>query len=657
MRILKYIFLVNILFSCCYSPLLAQTVQDSLPWYQLQVKEDLPLEEAARNEEALFYSANRQLDSLKIVASQVNILTNVEMKNAGVSNVPEALQLLPEFVVKSKSNGIYHVEYRGTSAVSNYPGTTEHLLLLIDAQPFNDALTGEIWWESLPVTIEDLEHVELIRMPQGTWFGYGGALAIINLVTKQPSQIKDTELTANLKTGFANSHHYHVGLGMRVNDKLSGRIGAYFQRRDRFQNDYYVRSQRNYIVADSVLFYHPEAFRTNPAINLSHQNRGFSVSSSYRWNENVDLSFNAASQNSKAQAPFTLNEELRSITRSSQTQNINARFRSPSLEAQAFYFGGNQDLAKGYAGMQYRLARTGLRANYRKKIGRYSLMAGTEWLSNQYKNSVPVTPLLALSDSLETITSLKENYISIYFQQRAGFLDNRLLLESGQRIYQTYQQRDFPLGYHVSLRWFLTPDISLQASTAQVIQASNRLFGNNRSPFQVRSHNLGFSKQINRKQGNIRLSLFNQEGIPVTQIQNVDLPDYDIPTWGTTVEANYNFGRLSLNANSSWFHNKNDQLQLHPSLNGSLRANYASYFNKLNLYLGVFYNSQHQNIIDGQLYTIPEQLLVNSKLSFQFWKDNQLFINVRNILNSQQYYVPQADADFRLLLMGLNISL
>ncbi len=656
MRILRYILLVAIQLNLGCAPLLAQTGQDSLSWYQLQIREDLPLEEAALNEEPLFYSANRQLDSLEAIASQVNILTIAEMRHAGVTNIPEALQLLPEFVVKAKSNGIYHVEYRGTSVLSNHPGTaTESLLLMVNAQPFNDVLTGEIWWEALPFMIDDLERIELIRLPQGTWFGYGGALAVINLVTRRPSQITDTEFTTNLQAGTANMQQYHFGLGMQVNEKLSGRISAYFQRRNRFQDDYYIRSRRTYVVSDSVLFYQPEALRTNPTPNLAQQSRGFNLSSSYRWNEHVFLRLDAASQNSKAQAPFSLNEELKSNTRTAQTQTLNVRFRSPSLEAQAFYYGGNQDLASGYAGMQYQLTRTGLRAHYRKEIGRYSLTAGTEWLNHRYENTVLAIPVLALSNSLETIPSLQEHLLSLYLQQKAGFLKNRLLLESGQRIYRFYQGQDYPLGYHFSLRWLMTTNISLQAGTAQVLQASNRLFGRSHPPLQLRSHSLGISRQINRKQGNVRLSLFSQQGIPTTQQPAADLPEYPIPSWGSTLEANYTFGRMSLKANGSWFHSKNEH-QFHPLLNISLQANYATYFDKLNLHLGFFYNGQHQSIVDGRLYEIPEQLLLNSKISFQVWKDHQLFINARNLLNSQHYYVPQADADFRLLLLGLNIA-
>lgn len=658
MRILKYIYLLFVQLSLGYGSLLAQTELDSLAWYQLQIDKDLPLEEAALNPEELFYIANRHLDSLKTLAMQVNVLTEAEIRNAGVTNIPEALQLLPEFTVKAKSNGIYQVEYRGTSAISSEQGSSENLLLLINAQPFNDALSGEIWWEALPFTVDDLKRIELIRSPQGTWFGYGGALAVINMVTHDPSQIKGTQFNATLQAGNAGTHHYHVGLGMQVNEKLSGRIGAYFHRRNRFQTDYYVRSRRRYVPYDSVLFYQPEALLTNPIMRQAQQSRGFSLSSAYQWSERVYLRLDAASQNSRAQAPFLLNEELKANTRTAQTQTVNIRFRSPSLEAQAFYFGGNQDLASGYAGMQYLSSRTGLRAAYRKKVGRYSLTAGTEWLSQNYQQMITAVSGLVLSDSLQTLSAWEENLISVYLQQKAGFLDDRLLIESGQRIYQFYQGLDFPLGYHVALRWFLNEKVSVQAGAARTIQASNQVFGSNHLPLQLRSYNLGVSRQINRKQGSVRFSLFSQQGASVSQLSAIDTTDYAMPLWGSTLEANYSFGRLSLSANGSWFESSRKRdTQLHPSLVASLQANYATYFDKLNLHLGFFYNSMHQNIVDGIRYEIPEQWLLNSRISYRVWKNHQLFINARNLLNNKQYYVPHADPDYRLLMFGVNIAL
>lgn len=638
--------------------LLAQTDQDSIAWYQLQIGEDLPLKEAARNSEDPFYLANRQLDSLKAVAMQVNILSSHEMRSAGVTNIPEALQLLPEFVVRPKSNGLYRVEYRGSNAPSSQPGSAESLLLLINGQPYNDALTNEIWWEALPFTVDDLARIELIRSPHGTWFGYGGALAVVNLVTQSPTEIKGTMLNARLQAGTGGSHLYHVGLGMQVNEKLSGRVGAYFHNRNRLSDDYYFRSQDRYIPGDSILFYQPEALNTNPSLNRATQNRGFNLSSSYRINDSTHFRLDAASQNSTAQAPFVLSEEVSANTRTYQSRSVNLRFNAPMAEVQAFYNGGTQDLASGYAGMQYQNSQIGLRATYRRQLGRFTLLGGTEWLSHRFENTMLSVSGLPITGGMEPVNSWSKNLIAAYLQQKAHFFNNRLLIESGQRIYYTYQGQDFPLGYHVSLKWYAGKNISLQASTAQVLQASSQLFIHNRAPLRLRSYNFGIARNINRNQGLVRLSFFSQESTPLAQTPVTELQQYEIPLWGSTLEMNYAIQRLSLKLNTSWFDSKGDyETSLHPSVLASLQATYTTFFNKLNVHLGFFYHNQHENLVDNNRYEIPEQWLLNGKISYRAWKNFELFSQARNILNTRQVYVPLADPDFRLIMIGVNVSL
>lgn len=643
-----------------YPFLYAQTAQDSVQWYQLEIEKDLPLEESLKDGKTHFYAANRRLDSLKSVAMQVNILTADEMTNAGATNIPEALQLLPEFIVKSKSNGLYNVEYRGASTVLN-PRGTEQLLLLIDAIPYNDALSGQVWWEALPIAIENLERIEVIRTPQGTWFGYGGALAVINLVSKSSTKIKGTSLSANLQAGTANTHQYQAAVGMRVNETLSGSISGFYQRRNRFEDNYYLKSLSRYVPGDSILFYQPEALQTNPKGSLALQSSGFNLHSTYRWNDSVFVSVNLANQNSEAQSIFSLYEEVSLTTRTSRTNNANLSFSAPHIEAQAFRHTGERNFATGYAGMEYSLGRTGARVGFRETIGNYYFTAGTEWLHIHYTRSSQSIVEFPLSDGLVSTPAQKESLVSIYLQQKASFFSKRLQLESGQRVYHTYQNLKYPIGYHFATRWFISNSLSAHAGAARVLQYSNQLLesSNPISPQFVQSYNLGLSKRINKKAGEVRLSAFRQQSSSTeTEPNFTQDPMYTLPLWGSTLELNYKIGQISFIGNGSWFNSDNTEVKkLHPSLMASIRANYAGYFNKLNINFGLHYYGEHQNMLDAQAYDIPEQWMFNTRFSYRIWKSYNLSVNVRNILNNKNYNVPQADTDQRLILLGLNVVL
>lgn len=660
MRILNSIFtyIFCLLAGCQW--LMAQSQQDSVQWYQLQIEKDLPLAEAAKNPAEVLFVANHRLDSLKHIATSVNVLLASDIKNAGAMNIPEALQLLPEFMVKAKSNGLYHVEYRGTSASYNQVGGTEHLLLLINAIPYNDALSGEIWWEALPYSIEDIDRIELIRSPQGTWFGYGGALAVINLVTKDPAHTQATHLSANLQTGLFNSHHYHLGISTQLNERLSARAGAFLQYRNRFQNDFYIRSLGRYLAKDSILFYQPEALRTNPSTSLSHNLRGINIGSSYRWHDSLYIRLEVANQQSEAQGAFNLQDEIRATTRTSETRLLNLHFAAPNFILHAFHLKGDLDYAKGYQGFKQQLAKKGLRAAYRKKLKHYYFSGGLEWTNNQYE-ALPtdIAGLMAM-DSLRSVTALEESLFSVFLQQQLSLSKNRLLIESGQRLYHTYEGLDHPVAFHIALRWYLSTSTSVQVSAAQVLQESNRLFENrpNTPPLQLVNYQLSLNRDINNKQGKIRISLFNQQESQTEKRSfGSETPTLNLPVWGSTLEAHYDINRFSFNAHTSWFNSKQDGHKLHPSLIASLQVNYATYFDKLNFNAGAFYYGKHNNLVNDMLFNLPEQWLIHSKFSYRVWQDHELFLNIRNLLNYNRFVVPQADRDHRLLMLGLTISL
>jgi len=638
--------------------LTAQDQQDSLKWYQLQIDEDLPLEEAAKTEDIHFFAANRQLDSLKAIALNVNVLTASELASSGVTNIPEALQLLPDFVVKAKANGLYQVGYRGAPAPSDHWKGSESLLLLINAEPYNDALTGEIWWEALPLSVEDLEQIEVISSPQGTWFGYGGALAVVNLVTKKPALTKNTMFSAKMQAGTFNTHYYQADLGMQFNERLSGRVGASYQHRNRFQHNYYIQSLGRYLVGDSILFYQPEAYRTNPDTKLAQNARVFDIALAYQWNDSISIMTEVVSQNSEAQGVFNLQEEIRATVRQTNTQVVNVVFDMPSAHVHAFYQSGERNFAVGYSGLHYQMRRSGLRVAHRKNIGDYYLIGGVEWLNNQYDVIPSVVPSLSLNDSLQTVPHWDQNLLSLYLQQKMPFANGRLLFESGQRIYHRYSGQALPFGFHAALRWYLNQQTSVSASTSQVLQSANHLFIQDyeQGPIRITHHDLSLRRQINRKQGSIRFSIFNQHTDYLTSAPLNDAV-FELPNWGGNVEVDYRYHQLLLQAHASWWSTDKNKNSFHPPFTASLQTTYATFFNKLNLTTGFFFYQQHQHQMHNQSYTVPDQWILHGKCSYRVWRDYELFVSVRNATNQQIHAVPLADRDHRLLMFGLSIKL
>lgn len=671
------------------TPTQGQSKVDSTTMYQLQISKDLPLEKVLREQESMVYVANRRLDSLKSTALNVSVLPKERIRQSGVNNIPEALQLLPEFVVKPKTNGLYDVEYRGIisnhSSISNEP-VFGNLLLLINAVPFNDGLTGEVWWEAIPFSVEDIERIELIRSPHGSWFGYGGTIGIINIVTVKSKNTLGTQLQANLQVGQFQSYRYHGSLNIGINEKLAVRVGGYYQAGQRFQDRYYINSVDRYVRSDSLLFFQPEASQTHLYTELALQSSAFHLSSAYNWNESKSVSVDLGVQSSHAQSIFLPAEEIFMTNREENRRWVNIHFSTPHWSSHVFHQSGERNYATGYAGWQYQNARTGARLEYRKSLGRFSLLLGTEWVNDQFS---PVNSNINRLSLMENTIPVAEDWSqllgSVYFQQTAALAKNRLHLSSSQRVYQNLQNVEFPLGFHFAAKWFLKKNTALQASASQVMQTTQQLYRDTtnvmeHAAFKFLSYAFGV-QQYWTNRGSIGVSAFYQQydafqsqlirsqpyGI---QKNNKDLPDVadsnrkfqedqsslDMPSVGSTLEANYQVNRWTVSVQITRLIKEGQTPTVFPLWIGSLSGNFTTFFDRLNINTGLHYYSEHyvENDIDE---LIPVQWFINTKFTYKIWDQYSVYLNVRNLTNRQDAVVPFADQNNRLITIGLNMAL
>ncbi|MDF9799950.1 outer membrane receptor protein involved in Fe transport [Catalinimonas alkaloidigena] len=634
-----------------------QSSVDSTTMYQLQISKDLPLEKVLREQELMIYAANRKLDSLKEVALNVNVLTKERIRQSGVNNIPEALQLLPEFVVKPKANGLYDVEYRGIansfSSNSNVQ-VEENLLLLINAVPFNDALTGQVWWEAMPVSIEDIERIELIRSPHGSWFGYGGAVGVINIVTIKSKNTSGTQLQANLQVGQFQSYRYHGSLNIGINDKFAVRVGGHYQASQRFQDQYYVNSVSRYIRSDSLLFFQPDASQTHQYTELAVQSSAFHLSSAYQWNEDKSVSVDLGVQNAQAQSIFMPSDEIFVTHREEQRRWINIHFATPQWSSHIFHQSGDRNYATGYAGWQYHNARTGARLEYHKSLGKYSLLVGTEWINDQFTPSGDTLNKLTLvADAIPLAEDWSQLSGSLYFQQTATFAKNRLHLSSSQRVYQSLQNLDYPLGFHFATEWFLKKNTALQASASQVYKTTQQLYrdtihGVGPAAIKMLSYAFGVRQHWTNR-GMIGISGFYQKMGEPPYLENM-------PAVGSTFEGNYQINRWTVLGQVTRLIEKEEAFPNYPLWSGSLSGNFTTFFDRLNINAGLYYYSEHY-VLDSAAYLVSPQWFVNTKVNYKIWDQYSVYVNIRNLTNRQEVVIPFADQHNRLITIGLNMVL
>jgi iron complex outermembrane receptor protein len=109
------------------------------------------------------------------------VLTQEDIRRSGVTNVPDALRLVPGVnVARVSGDRNWVVAIRGLG--DQY---SKYVLVLIDGRSVYTPLFGGVFWTIDNVMLEDIDRIEVIRGPGGTIWGTDAVNGIINIITKE----------------------------------------------------------------------------------------------------------------------------------------------------------------------------------------------------------------------------------------------------------------------------------------------------------------------------------------------------------------------------------------------------------------------------------------------------------------------------------------
>lgn len=128
-------------------------------------------------------SSTKVAQSVMDSPNAVWVITAEDIKRAGYRTIPEALKLAPGVYVAQLSNASWVV------AMGGFPHGhyTNNILVMVDGVSVYSALDGGVQWENLPVTIDEVERIEVVRGPGGVLYGANAVNGVINIITYQPT--------------------------------------------------------------------------------------------------------------------------------------------------------------------------------------------------------------------------------------------------------------------------------------------------------------------------------------------------------------------------------------------------------------------------------------------------------------------------------------
>ncbi len=130
-------------------------------------------------------TASRQSLEMNKAPATVYVLTSEDIKASGALTVADALRQVPGVDVLSARAADPQVSIRGMNhALAN------NTLVLLDGKSVLMGYFDTMVWETLPVTLDEIDRIEVVEGPASALYGANALNGVINIITKTPDQLK-----------------------------------------------------------------------------------------------------------------------------------------------------------------------------------------------------------------------------------------------------------------------------------------------------------------------------------------------------------------------------------------------------------------------------------------------------------------------------------
>jgi iron complex outermembrane receptor protein len=180
---------------------------------------DMPLEELV--EVSIVTSASRQPQKIGHLTVPVTIITAEDIHYSGLTSIAEVLLFAPGVDILKIDRLSYAVGIHGLHEM-----LSDRTTLLIDGRPTDNTVYGGVDFLGLPLMLEDIERIEIIRSPESASWGANALTGIINIVTKKPQDVQGTFGSTTFSEFGDSYNHLRVA---KKEDKWSWRVSGGYQ--------------------------------------------------------------------------------------------------------------------------------------------------------------------------------------------------------------------------------------------------------------------------------------------------------------------------------------------------------------------------------------------------------------------------------------------
>jgi outer membrane receptor protein involved in Fe transport len=179
-------------------------------------------------EETVVVSASKTEQKLVDAPATMTVIGAEQIQNATSQNFAELLRSVPGL-------NITQVSARDINVTSRAPTGTlaTGQLAVLDGRSLYQDFFGFVMWDFLPVNLNEIKQIEVIRGPASAVWGANAVFGVINVITKSPREMQGTSATFGLGTfdraggADAGSLWYASGThAAAINDRWAFKLSA-----------------------------------------------------------------------------------------------------------------------------------------------------------------------------------------------------------------------------------------------------------------------------------------------------------------------------------------------------------------------------------------------------------------------------------------------
>jgi iron complex outermembrane recepter protein len=147
----------------------------------------------------LVASVSRLPQLLSEAPAAVTVIDREMIRASGMRSVADLLRLVPGFQVTSPNQDPAVVAYHGLNGGLTTEEYTPRVQVMIDGRSqYSPLFKSGVNWNLLPVVLENIQRIEVIRGANTVAYGSNAFLGVINIVTEENSLTKGWMLSANM---------------------------------------------------------------------------------------------------------------------------------------------------------------------------------------------------------------------------------------------------------------------------------------------------------------------------------------------------------------------------------------------------------------------------------------------------------------------------